>query len=553
MKKRKRLIVSVICMLMCLSLMAACGSGGDSKTQGTEGGKTGSNEPSQQGSVKLPDDPYAPPPDGVQFADHIEALFPADELAVINVHNAAGNSPTAITAYRMFMDTLVFQDYPSNEILPYLAKSWESVDSTEFTFHLRDDVYFHNGEKFTADDVCFTIYASQTWGKGGASYDAWQHVEKYEAIDDYTVYLKLKSKNVEFLNRVSSSTCGIVNRKAVTEDEVKGYMIGTGAYKITDFSSMDHVTFERSDNYWGEKPITKTQTWRIVPEANTRMVMLQNGQTDAIFTTISEGDIEKLKTDPDKFSVISNPPGGGPNTILFNMTDPICGDYNFRRACVHAINREEVALITQGPYGYLPVTDGTLWGYYMPYRNTDIPFIEYDPQKAKEYLAKSVYKGEEITILTAMFSVNYIKAAEVIQQQLNEVGIKTKIVQTDNAGFQAATQPEVRSKNQILVWTQTLTGSLTSAYRPSFYTNAVRNRQSFSNAELDELIDRDDVTEHGPEKEAICKRMQEIVGESLCTVNLFWSKGNQACVRELGGIRFYLVPTDYRYIYKVIR
>lgn len=549
MKKRMYLKAISIMIVACMGL-SACGN----KATPTSAPSDGTSSPLQGGEKNLayPADPTAPPPAGAKFADHIEAVFTANELSVLNVHNAAGNSPTAIVAYKMFLDPLVFEDYPSYELGSCLAKSWDVIDSTEFTFYLRDDVYWHDGEKFTADDVCFTVEASQTWGQGGSSYDAWQEVESYKALDEYTVYFKLKTKDVEFLSKIAQSSCGIVSRKAVTADDVKGYMIGTGAYKVSDFASIDHVTFERNDNYWGEKPITKTQTWRIIPEANTRTIMLQSGQTDAIFTTLSEGDIEQFKAEPDKFSIIQPPPGGGPNAILFNMTDPILSDYNFRRACVHAINREEVALVAQGQYGYAPVTDGTMWGYYMPYRNKDIPFIEYDPAKAEEYLAKSSYNGEEITILTAMFSVDYIKCSEMIQQQLNSVGIKTKIVQTDNAGLQAATQPETRSKNQILVWTQTLTSNRISAYKPVFYTNAVRNRQSFSNAELDELIDKDAITEFGPEKEAIALRMQEIVSESLCTVNLFWSQTNQACVKALGGIKFFLVSPDYRYIYKVV-
>jgi peptide/nickel transport system substrate-binding protein len=316
---------------------------------------------------------------------------------------------------------------------------------------------------------------------------------------------------------------------------------------------LDHVTFERNEDYWGEKPITKTQTWRIIPESNTRTIMLQNGQTDAIFTSLSEGDIELFMAEPEKFSIVQPLPDAMPNAILFNMPDPILSDYNFRRACVHAIDREEVALIAQGPYGYSPETEGTMWGYYMPYRNHNIPFIEYNPEKAKEYLAKTSYNGEEITIMTAAFSVNYIQAAEVIQEQLSRVGIKINIFQTDNAGLQAACQPDVRSKNQMIVWCQTLANHCTNDYKNSFQTGAVRNRQSFSDAELDALIIKDAATEDGPEKEAIAMRMQEIVGESLCTVNLFWSRPTQASVKGLGGIRFIPSATDYRYIYKVVK
>jgi ABC-type transport system substrate-binding protein len=379
----------------------------------------------------------------------------------------------------------------------------------------------------------------------------WEEVETYNKTDDYTVYFKLKGKDVEYLSKLATSYCGIVSKKAVEADKVNGYMMGTGAYKITDFSSLDHVTFERNDNYWGKKPITKTQTWRIVPEASTRTIMLQTGQTDVIFATLSESEVELFMAEPDRYVIVEPPRGGGPQTIMFNMTDPICGDYNFRRACTHAIDREEVAMIAEGPYGYVSATEGSMWGGYMPYRNDDIPFIEYDPDKAKRYLAKSVYKGEEMEILTAPFTSNFPKAAEVIQQQLSKIGVKTRITITDNAGLQAACQPDVRHKNQIIIWTQTLNQRV-SSYKNSFYTGAVRNRQSFSDPELDKLIDLDYVTEFGPEKERIAHRMQEIVSASLCAVNLYWGATKQAAVKGFGGVVYPFIGTDYRYIYKIV-
>jgi peptide/nickel transport system substrate-binding protein len=380
----------------------------------------------------------------------------------------------------------------------------------------------------------------------------WNAIAAYDKVDDYTVHIKLKAKDVEYLTKLATSYCGIVSEKAVTANQVNGYMMGTGAYKVAEFSSLDHVTFERNENYWGEKPMTKTQIWRIVPEANTRTIMLQNGEADAILAAISESDIELFMASPEKFEIIDLPRAGGPNALQFNMTDEkgICTDYNFRSACIHAIDREEVALISQGIYAYEPETEGSMWGFFMPYRNKNIPYLGQDIELAKEYLAKSSYKGEEVTILTANYpSTDYPKAAEVIQQQLNAIGVNTRIVITDNAGLQAACQPEVRYRNQIIIWTQTLNQRV-SSYKTSFYTGAVRNRQSFSDPELDALLDKDLETEFGPEKEAIAMRMQEIVSNSRCTVNLFWALQKQAAVKGFGGIQFSFVGTDYRYIHK---
>ncbi len=99
----------------------------------------------------------------------------------------------------MYLDTLVWEDRDTYEICPVFAESWDVVDSTEFTFHLRDDVYLHDGEKFTADDVIFTVYASKNLGQGESSRDMWEEVETYNKTDDYTVYFKIERQGRRIL------------------------------------------------------------------------------------------------------------------------------------------------------------------------------------------------------------------------------------------------------------------------------------------------------------------------------------------------------------------
>ncbi len=93
--------------------------------------------------------------------------------------------------------------------------------------------------------------------------------------------------------------------------------MGTGAYKITDFSSLDHVTFERTIITGAKKPITKTQTWRIVPEARPARLCCKPGQTDVIFATLSESEVELFMGGTVSLFIVEPPRGGGPQTIMF--------------------------------------------------------------------------------------------------------------------------------------------------------------------------------------------------------------------------------------------
>ena len=548
MKKSKRIIALVIGVLMCLSLLAAC------KTSGTPTPSTSSNPPSSPSASNpaspsgspSPVIPVAPPEGDIKVAEHLNVLIQATGIAVLNPHNPSGTGGAVNWAYRNYLDTLTYEEPSTLEILPCLAERWETDDYITFKFYLRNDAYFHNGEKFTADDVIFTHYASQTWGMGVSSYDVWNAIETITAPDDYTVIFKLKNMDVEFLSKIGSAYCCIVNREAVEADDVKGYLIGTGAYKCVSISSMDRVEFERNDDYWGELPLTKTQTWRTVPEASTRTIMMQNGEADVCFD-IAEGDLQMFSENKDKFVMDSNV-SFNPQAIQFNMTDPLCADLNFRMAVVHAIDREEVSLIARGELGGVAESEGTMWGYRGIYRNRNLPFLGYDLDKAKEYLAKTAYNGEEVQVLTS--GIAFVKAAEVIQQQLNRIGIKVKVETMDMAGFFAATTWE-ENKAQILLWSQTL-NQRTSSFRNNFYPGVTNNRSRYDNPELNELMDKDPTVPPGPEKEALCYRMQEIIAEDIPSVNLYYTVSNFVGAKGFGGVKPAATLWDLRYMYKEV-
>ncbi len=536
----RRIVVILVILSMFAVLLTGCG--GQPAATGAADSQDSAPPPSASSSAPNPEG-SKPPEDTTKFAEHIEVISDSTAIAVINPFAAAGTGNSTNWVYAMIYDTLVKTDDDGN-VLPCLATSWETEDFQTYTFYLRDDVVWHNGDKFTANDVINTWQMALEAGGGFPCWTYWNRIESATAIDDYTLEVVLKTVNVDFYYGLGVMYCGIVNKAAVEADPENGYWIGTGAYKVTDFSSKDFVSFERNDDYWGELAITKTQTWKYIPEMTTRTIMLQNGEADICFET-SESDISVFSGDPNFTVHLAG--GLNPFSLMMNQDDPLMADENFRYAVLYALDREEVAIFANGELA-LQCPDGAVWQYGMRHRNTDIPLITQDQEKAKEYLAASSYNGEEVVLTTA---INYnIKAAEAIQEQLGKVGINVTIDQMDITGFVSATT-WANNTTHMNIWCNLL-GASPFGFVNNFGISAAHNRSKLQNDELQAILDSVYSMTDEDERDAAWKRAQEIVFEENTCIPFSYRLSAIVCKSSVDGMT---MPgnllCDLRYMYMI--
>ena len=538
MKKMKKITAILLALAMCLAV-AACGGGttpsaepstsaapGNSPAPGASTAPSTSTAPGA-GSTLAPGEVIAAPEgEDVKYADLIDILIEVNCTAV-DPFNPGASGAGIQNMYVCVYDRLAIR-VGEGIYEPELATSWDSADLQTWTFKLRDDVSFHNGAKFTAQDVIDTVMLSRD-APGSYAFDAWRNVETITAIDEYTVQIVLDAVNVDFLFQISLPGASIVNKAARDADPVKGAWIGTGAFFVSDFVSSDYVTLDRNDSYWGTAPITKQLNFRHVPEMTARTLMLQNGESQ-MCTSVSNEDMDLFVNDPDNFTIYAFP-GNTIFTLIFNMNDKITGDLNFRLAVAHALQRPDITIVSAGEWAN-PITDGTFWGDSTEFRNNDIPMLQYDPELSMKYLEESSYDGQEVELMSALPLNN--RMAEVIQEQLARVGINVKLFQTDGPTLQSTTVYG-NDRMQMLSYVSAFSLSA-STVRNVLYPGGVNNRASYNNPAVNELLDKAPTIADPVERGKLYKQVQEIVSEEIPFISCFCRVFSLVCDSGLGGI-----------------
>jgi peptide/nickel transport system substrate-binding protein len=531
MRKTTRIICLIICMAMSLALFAGCGGNGDggsTNTTPTPPASTGGGE-------------KTPPPADAEYVEDLIVLG-GDKIPVIDTGNPAYTVSQSAWISNMVFNNLV-KFTIDGEYVPALATEWDSDDYQNFTFKLRDDVYFHNGEKFTAEDVAFTIDRAKE-ALGTQAYDRYSKVESYEIVNDYEIKLTLAKVAVDFIDDIAWPNACILSKKAVESDPEKGTWIGTGPWTVKEFVSNEYVLLARNDDYWGEIPKTKTINIKYVAEISARRIMLETGEAHAVYG-IDPVDYPAIEADPrfDAKKFVLN------NTAFlgFNMKDPLMSDINFRMAVAHAIKREDCVNITRNGYA-VPVDSGTFWGYRTEFKNTDIPIIPYDLDKAKEYLDKSSYNGETVEIVAAM--ADPIKNAQVFQANLSDIGIKVEVRETDSPGL--ASYAAWGNTNVQMISGSGGWSFKGIASRPYYYPGSATNRTNYDNPEVAALYDEAGVTVDDAKREAIYREIQEIVNKDIPCLGIFNMEFIVACQQGVDGMGLYSnMCHDLSYMYMV--
>lgn len=327
-------------------------------------------------------------------------------------------------------DCLTFLE-ADGSISPGLAESWElSEDGLCYTFHLRKGVKFQNGYDFSAEDVKFTFDKGAAGPLGSALF---VNYKSCEIVDDYTVNIYLTSPYAGFLYGVASRLGGICSKAYYEEVGDEGYLeapVGTGPYRLVEAIGGEKIVLEAFDDYWRGEPAIKTVVIAIVPNVSTQMIGLENGDYDAV----RNPPIDACLHLEGKEGLAWDRTDSTARITLYIATwnGRVGEDINFRRAIQCGINKEEVNVGVNS--GCATILDIDMCPMYGGYPTEGIITVDYDRDKALEYLAASDYNGETFDILVKS-GTGEETSAKIIQSQLIELGINATVTAVDNTTY----------------------------------------------------------------------------------------------------------------------
>jgi peptide/nickel transport system substrate-binding protein len=343
----------------------------------------------------------------------------------VNMDPADGQLYSSLQVYQNIFSTLINVEADFS-FAANLATTWKQEDPLTWSFTLVQNAVFHNGDPMTAKDVDYSITRMKTHGLGAfvAFFDS------VEVIDDYTFKIHL-TKPYGPMEATLASFVNIVSQKAVESQDPKEMPIGTGPYMMTEWVKGSHVTLKRWDKYFkSDKPYLDQVTFQSVPDDSVRLAGLQTGQFDWIQTVPAQQipDIEKSTT------ISHTTPGPYfPYLIELNTTGGPFASLQARQAINWAIDRTEIVKLSF--FGAAIEAAEAVSDPNPFYSGANYYDGGPDLDKAKALLAQANLTSTDLEILVEQEDSSYTLIAQVLQSQLQKIGLNATISTASSADY----------------------------------------------------------------------------------------------------------------------
>ncbi len=347
-------------------------------------------------------------------------------------------APPQITPFGLLYalhDALV-RPLPGQKMAPSLAESWtDSPDGRVYEFKLRRGLTFHNGDPVTTEDVKFSFERY----KGSGAREMQSRVERVEIVDPLVVRFHLKAPWPDFMTFYGTTATAaglVVPKKYLTQVGDEGFLkapVGAGPYKFVRSTPGVEVVLDAFPAYWRRVPSVKRLVMKGVPDGNTRVAMLKNGEADIGFAYDGQ-EAEDVRRDP-RLKLVPSKHASIFWLEFAEQWDPKSPwhDKRMRLAVNYALDRK--AINEAACLGFCPPA-GVIVPRVMDYA-LQVEAMPYDPKKAKQLLAEAGYPNGldagELVPIPPFFTV-----AESVVNYLNAVGIRVKMRPMERAAFYAA-------------------------------------------------------------------------------------------------------------------
>ena len=413
------------------------------------------------------------------FAADKSDIVVAVDADVDTLHPTDFSTTVELGVLNQIYDTLLYYSPDgTKDPEPRIAESYEiSDDGLDYTFHLRDDVTFHDGTPVTADDVVFSIELYKASEYQGSQISMLSSVE---ATDEHTVVCHLDAPYSPFLQGICSPMIASKAYYESSEDDFVNNPIGTGPYKFVSRAKGSNIKLEANEDYYRGAPEIKEVTFEVIPDSSTKAIALQTGEVN--FAEIDSATKPQLEANP--AITIAEVPTSAFSYIAMNTEKEPFNDVKVRQAINYAIDRDNLVAVCYD--GEAEVNSNICAKERFGYSDDQFQYT-YDPEKAKELLAEAgietPYDLGEILV-----AEKYSNLATVIQNDLKAVGLDVTISVKEFNSYISDLQNGsygITALNMTLEGdTQTLEMAFTSDYI------GIANNARYSDEEMDKLFEQ---------------------------------------------------------------
>ncbi len=543
--KIKKLLAVVLVATMSVSMLTACGT----KKKDAGGSEDRSLYPGTPAANEITVNIASEPP----------------EMSSITMTDS-----TSFTVLRHIIENLMMLD-ENDQPIPGVAKDYKvSDDKLTYTFNLREDMKWSNGEPVTAKDFIFAwtalldpAYAAEyasfgfVFKNGSKFYNGEVGAEElgFKALSDYQLEITLENPTEYFLSQLAFGVFAPVNEKAYKEfGEAYGTdadkMAYNGPFKMTSWEHESKIVLEKNQDYPDKDKISLDKiTMVMIKDTNAALNAFKAGEVDIIGVN---GDQAKgLRAENYPVSVYDD---GAAAYLEFNHVDPMLKNKNLRKAIINAIDKQAFV-------------DSIIKNTSKPATSFTPPIIKingksfqgevgelqpvFDKAKAEEYLKKAKEELGVDTIKLTMISDDgdtAVKYASFVQEQLKtNLGIE---IEVESMPFKSRIE---RMQNEdfsmvMALWGPDYNDPMT--FLDLYESTNGNNHSSFANAEYDKLV-ADVRKELDPNKRLeLFKQMEKIIIEELPIGPIYWRSREYVYSGKIvsGVTRTAFQDMNYRYI-----
>lgn len=432
-------------------------------------------------------------------------------FVTLDPHNA-GDTVSILGTRAMYEGLVGFDS--EMKVVPALAEDYKvSDDALTYTFTLRQDVTFHDGEPFNAEAVKANFDRIMDETNNLRAKRNFQYIDSLEVVNDYEVIFKLNQPFSAMLNKFAMVP--FISPKAI-EDESKDVAlnpVGTGQFMFSKWNQGDSLEIVKYEDYWAKDGSNVEKiTFKPVPENGSRVAMLKTGEADFVYPVPQQNvsDLEKV----DSVTIAETQSTIARYVSINTFKEPF-NDEKVRKAMNHAVNKEAYLKVVKNGYGN--VLDSTMSSETQYYSKQD-PY-EFDLEKAQELMKEAGYENGFEAEIWGNTSSETIKGMEFIKQQLAQINIDVTIKSMEEGTLSDEIYtPETPNDAKVQMWYVSWSpssgdadGATRSLFSSEYFPPNGANTAYFNNSDVDGWIKAANETADPKEQEEIYANIQKTV------------------------------------------